>query len=68
MYKRNEVKEMSDTKLMLAYHRISVEMVKDEMDGRGVKQKTLKSLGYIVSELVGRFDLNENELIDGIWK
>jgi len=65
--KRAEVKEMSDTKLMLAFHRISVQMVKDEMDGRGVKKVTQKELGWIISELVGRYDLNENELIDGIW-
>ncbi|ANM46191.1 hypothetical protein BELINDA_265 [Bacillus phage Belinda] len=43
-------------------------MVKDEMSGKGVKQKTQRALGYIISELVGRYDLNENELIDGIWQ
>ncbi len=66
--KRTDVKEMSDTKLMLAYHWISVQMVKDEMGGRGVKKTTQRELGWIISELVGRYDLNENELIDGIWK
>ncbi|AEZ50280.1 hypothetical protein BCPG3_101 [Bacillus phage BCPG3] len=68
MYIRSEVKTMSETQLMLAFHRISCEMVKDEMSGKGVKQKTQRALGYIISELVGRYDLNENELIDGIWQ
>lgn len=60
-YKKSEIKEMSNEKLLSTFYSLGVEETKEINFGRGsITNKTLKARTWILEELSKRIDIDIN--------
>ena len=62
-YRRFEIKEMSNEKVLSVYYELGAQEVKDVSFGRGaITNKTLKLKTWVLDELGKRFNVNRDEI------
>lgn len=65
--KQSDIKEMSNENLLINFHTIVVRAVHEVNSRRGISQKTDNAERWILDEMIKRFDLNGEEVINGIF-